>query len=193
MRARPTRRSPRGPKPGKSRQSPRSPGSAIRPEFILEFRFAFGLEPRFFAPLDDQLLGEHAVGGDWAKRPLSRLTTSSRRSRTSLPSSTRATSSCPGSMSNSARSAAGMTILPCAPTRTFSLSFVSISRLWHRHFNLAMLTHYSAFFPRECHSKGHTGRFFWLRIAALLTSLPDDANAIEHIRIMSAPEKVGDP
>src|SRR5688572_23837640 len=64
MRARPTRRSPRGPKPGKSRQSPRSPGSAIRPEFILEFRFAFGLEPRFFAPLDDQLLGEHAVGGD---------------------------------------------------------------------------------------------------------------------------------
>jgi hypothetical protein len=53
-----------------------------------------------------------------------------------------------------------------------------------------MLTYYLAFFPRECHSKGHTGRFFfWLWIAALLTSLPDDANAIEHIRITSAPKR----
>src|SRR5215210_4786347 len=70
MRARPTRQSPRGPKPGKPRQRPRSPGLAIRPALVLEFRFAFGLEPRFFAPLADQLLGEHAVGGDVDKATL---------------------------------------------------------------------------------------------------------------------------
>src|SRR5918998_781015 len=64
MRARQRRRSPRSPKPGKPRRRPRSPLLAVHPAFVLEFRFAFGLEPRLFAPLDDQLLREQASGGD---------------------------------------------------------------------------------------------------------------------------------